>query len=246
MKTVVVTGASHGIGRATALQLLDEGYTVIGTYNTGKAEAESLVKAHPQLTMLQADFSQRESTQALIDQLTHRRLDGLVNNAGVFEEMSTANLDIKVWDQSFEVNVTAPLLLSTGLKFADHAAIVNVASVDAYFAGFLGIGYAASKAALINLTKSLAVNLAPRVRVNAVAPGWINTAMGADATGVEAEAIAKAPLKRNGTPEEVAALICFLLSDKASFVNAEIINVDGGYRVVDEVLQREAAVTKKG
>ncbi len=132
--------------------------------------------------------------------------------------------------------------LITGLfpNISDGGSVVNIASIDAYYAGYASVSYPASKAALISITKTFAALLAPKgIRVNAIAPGWINTEMGPEVSGVSVEAIAKTPLARNGLPSEVADLVNFLVSDKAGFITGQTINIDGGYSTVDEVLKKE-------
>jgi 3-oxoacyl-[acyl-carrier protein] reductase len=242
VKRILVTGASRGIGRATVEKLLRAEYEVVGVYNSSTEEARQLEAKNTGLIMLHADFSQRDSTLKLIDRLKGESLDGIVNVAGIFEQDGFKKFDLSVWEKTMEVNATVPLMLVQNLQtqLNPGSSVVNIASNDASVGGYLSISYSASKATLINLTKSMAVNLGPKnIRVNAVAPGWIDTGMGSDATGVTAEAIAKTPLGRNGRPEEVAELIEFLLSDRSSFINGETIYIDGGYSIVDEVLKRE-------
>jgi NAD(P)-dependent dehydrogenase (short-subunit alcohol dehydrogenase family) len=141
-----------------------------------------------------------------------------------------------------QVNLNSVLVLSLGLKdeLTTSGSIINITSTDGNTGSFASMSYAASKAALSNLTKSLANNLgASGIRVNAVAPGWINTGM---ATEASYEAVTLAPLGRNGKPEEVAELVYFLSSKKASFINGAIIPIDGGYTNVDYIMKKEAGL----
>jgi 3-oxoacyl-[acyl-carrier protein] reductase len=131
------------------------------------------------------------------------------------------------------------LQLSLGLRarLSQPAAIVNIASTDAFLGGMDTMAYAASKAALISLTKSLAVNMGPdKVRVNAIAPGWIDTAMG---TKLPDMAIGHTPLGRLGTPADIAGIVAFLMSDDAGFITGTTIVADGGYYCLDPVMKAE-------
>ncbi len=245
MKRILITGASKGIGKVTTEKLLRDGYAVIGAYFEGETEAKELEKEYKNLTMLPVDLTSRESTLSFIEAVGKRKLSGIVNNAGIFEKDELEEFDMTNFDNNMAIHATAPLLIVQKLykNLNQGGSVVNVASIDAYYGGYLGISYAASKAALISVTKSLAVLLGPRdIRVNAVTPGWINTAMGAEGAGVNQAAINKTPLGRNGQPEEVASLIVFLLSDAARFISGALIDIDGGYRIVDEVLKKEAEV----
>jgi 3-oxoacyl-[acyl-carrier protein] reductase len=246
MKNILVTGASRGMGEATAKALVQEGYFVHGVYNTNKDEADKLVKELESVKMYQCDFSKRENTERLLEELNGIRFSGIVNSAGVFLPIDFNELDMEVWRQTFEINVHTPLLLVNGLRgqLENGASIVNISSTDAMVGSISGMAYAASKAALINLSQSLANILADKkIRVNAIAPGWIGDGMQAPPELLE-EAAGMNPLKRAGTYEEIAQLVLFLLSDKSSYVSGTTITIDGGDSATNYILQKEAEMLK--
>jgi len=243
-KQILVTGASRGIGRAIAERFLSEGHKVLGTFNTGAAEAQDLLAANPNLEMKQVDFADRQDTLRFVSELQGRIFDVLVNNAGMIEFEDFDTFDMSIWDRTFEVNLNTPLVLCTQLagSLSPKAAIVNVASNDGLIGSFSSMAYSASKAALINLTKSLGNNFGHKgMRVNAVAPGWIDTGM---STEESYDAVQITPLKRNGLPTEVAAAVYFLASDEASFVNGATLLIDGGYSNVDYIMLKEAEAAR--
>ena len=242
MKNILITGISRGIGKATAQLLINEGYFVYGVYNTNKKAAEELKKTQNNIKLFQADFSKRENTKKLLEKLKGIKLNGIVNSAGVFLDMDFEKFNMKAWEDTFEVNVHAPLLLTQGLRnnLVDGSSVVNIASTDAEVGSTAGLAYSASKATLISVTKSLANSFSQRnIRVNAISPGWIGDGMQAPKKLLK-EAASINPLKRSGSYEEIAQVVVFLLSDKSSYVTGTNITVDGGDMATNYILQKEA------
>jgi NAD(P)-dependent dehydrogenase (short-subunit alcohol dehydrogenase family) len=240
-KKAVVTGVSRGIGLAICRQLVSEQFKVYGTYNTGTNEAKLLKQElGDRVELYQVDFADRIQTLSFIDKMKKFTFHTLINNAGIIEFENFQEFDLEIWDRTIEVNLTATLLLSQGLQSAicDGGSIVNITSTDAMTGSFASISYAVSKAAQDNLTKSLSNNLGSRnIRVNAIAPGWIDTSM---STQASMAAVALTPLARNGRSAEIAKVTSFLISDAASFITGATIIVDGGYTNVDYILLKES------
>ncbi len=238
MKKAFVTGVSGGIGGAIAKKLMLEGCEVVGIYNSNDPEPERIEK----IKYYKADLSDRNKTQELVKQFQDIQFDYIVNCAGLFEDESVEQFDLEKWDRSLEVMLTAPYIIVEALSktMQKGAAIVNIASNDAATGAFVGFGYSAAKSGLISLTKSLGNVLGYRgIRVNAIAPGWIDTNMGPENNEIKKAAEEITPLGRIGKPEEIAETTAFLLSDKASFINGAVIFADGGQSNVDYTLYKE-------
>jgi len=240
MKTTLVTGATRGIGKAIALELVKAGYEVHGTYSSSKDEADKLSSEHG-IVFHQADLAKREDTLRLIDELSELDLHAVVNNAGIWEMDKPLAMDYSTWDRTIEVNLSAPLILSTALgkTMKPGSSIVNISSTDGMTGGYDGLSYSASKAGLISITKSLGNTLGAKgIRVNAIAPGWVNTEMVTDE--IAETSSGSIPLGRHAKPEEIASVVEFLISDKASYINGETVVVDGGLFNTDDVLKKES------
>jgi 3-oxoacyl-[acyl-carrier protein] reductase len=239
MKNVLITGASRGLGNAIAKQLASEGYSIHGTYNTASGEVlEQLKKDIPGVTLYKVDLSKRTETLALIDQLKSISLYGIVNNAGQYIPEDFKHYDIKTWDKVIELNVTSILLLASQLQenMEEGGAIVSLSSIyGAVFGGSSAVSYATSKATVASLTKALANMYGyKKVRAVAVAPGMVETDMSRSNGQAVLDAIANnTPLKRIGQPQEIANIVSFLISDKASYINGATIIADGGYSCSD-------------
>lgn len=240
MKTAIVTGASRGIGRAIAGRLAGDGYAVIGTFAGNKPAADEAA-AETGATMHQVDFAKAGAVASFVEAVGDVSIDVLVNNAGIFRYENFDAFDMSLWRDVMQVNLDAIVELSTALRprLADGGSIVNISSLDGYVAAYDSMSYAASKAALISLTQSLAVNFAPRgVRVNGIAPGWIETDMNADSD--ISDSVEWTPLKRDGQPSEIASVVSFFCSSDASFVTGQTLIVDGGYGLVDPVIKADS------
>jgi 3-oxoacyl-[acyl-carrier protein] reductase len=244
-KTVLVTGVSRGIGKAIAINLIKNRYTIHGTYNQSKKEAKQLKLMYSKkINLYKVDFSKREQTLKFLNKIKNVEFDAVVNNAGVFNFDDFDKSTYHTWDNTLEINLTAPLLITLNLSknIKKGGSVINISSTDGMMGSFASISYAVSKAALLNLTKSLANNLGKRqIRINSISPGWINTGM---ATKESYKAVNLTPLERNGKPEEVSEVVAFLLSEKASFINGANIVVDGGYTNVDSIMKSEANTLK--
>lgn len=237
-RTVLITGAARGIGRAIAERLAESGWKVVATYLTGRDEAEELARTH-KVQIRQVDLADRPETVEIAKQISQEfPLTALVNNAGILEKEPFESMSLDAWDRTMEVNVTAPLIMAQtiGPRMSEGGSIVNVASIDAFVGSYRGIAYSASKAALLSLTRSLANVLGPRgVRVNAVTPGWIDSGI----LPGSYEAADITPLGRNGKPTDIASIVAFLLSPEAAYITGASIVADGGYSGVDYYMRQE-------
>ncbi len=237
-RTALVTGASRGIGAAIALALDRAGARVGIVARDGTAlEAVANGLSHAPLTFV-GDLSDPGACTALAGEAEARlgAVDVLVNNAGVAARLPVQELDARLIDWMYAVNVRAPLLmiaaLAPGMVRRERGAIINVSSVSAIVGTPRRAAYAATKGAIDAATRSLAIELGPRgIRVNAVAPGAVDTEMWARnraIPGVIEEIEALTPLRRWSHPDDIAEVVAFLASDAARFLTGETVCVDGG------------------
>lgn len=240
-KTLLLTGASRGIGHATVKRFSSAGWRVISC--SRQPFPEDCPWEAGEDDHIQVDLSSPDQTMQAVAEIRRRlpegKLDALVNNAGISpkgpegERLNTLNTDLRDWGKVFHVNFFSSVVLARGL-FAElkaaQGAIVNVTSIaGARVHPFAGVAYATSKAALAALTREMAADFGPHgVRVNAIAPGEIETAILSPGTDKLAETI---PLRRLGKPEEVARTIYYLCSNESSYVTGVEIEINGGQHV---------------
>lgn len=245
-KKALVTGGATGIGRSAVLALASAGYDIAINYGSSKVAAEAVAKEAQVLgaktLLVQCDVSDDAAVRQMMVTIdaSFGHLDALVNNAGTtatWKVKDLESLDMDEWDRTFAVNVRGTFQVSRAavplLKKGANPSIVNTASIVGLRPGPQPLPYAASKAAVVNLTKTLAWNLGPDIRVNAVAPGWMEGDWMERMLGEKYESLmtarAKAtPLKRCVTADDVAEVMLNLIQSNR-FVTGEIVVIDGGF-----------------
>lgn len=240
-KIVLITGASRGIGRATAIEFAKKGYNVIINYVSDDSAAQNLksllTKNYDATVMIcKCDVSKEDKVKEMVKNIIDYfgKIDVLVNNAGIAIDTTFEDKTVENFRKILDVNLIGSFIVSKEVgKYMlkqKSGSIVNVSStngIDTYYE--YSLDYDASKAALISLTHNLSEYYSPYVRVNAVAPGWVNTEMNKELDeDYIAEECDRIYLKRFAEPEEIAKAIYFLASDNASYINNEVLRVDGG------------------
>lgn len=235
----LVTGSSKGLGKAIALELSKDGWNLILHYNSGN-DAVRDVKAAceavgSEIRTVHGDLSSINGIDAVCDEIKNMgvAISGIVNNAGISLPGNVSTITPESWNKVQDINIRAPVFIVNRLAgtMEKPGSVVNISSAAAIKAGSLSIAYEASKASLVHVTRSMAVTLAPGIRVNSVAPGFVKTDINKsrwkDATFYE-NVSRMTLLGRWGNPEDVGKTVRFLMSDDASYITGQTIVVDGG------------------
>lgn len=241
--TALITGASRGIGRAIAAELAGAGWAVCINYLEHQAAAEELARRlranGGDAIAIRADVADRQAVNTMVKAVREELgpVELLVNNAGISRQGLFQDTDDETWDRTLAVNLTgarnAAMAVLPHMLSEKRGCIVNISSIWGLRGASCEVAYACSKAAIIGLTRSLALELAPSgIRVNCVAPGCIETDM-VRALGQETRAmlVEETPLGRLGTPEDIAYAVAFLASDRAAFLTGQVLTADGGFIV---------------
>lgn len=240
-KTVLITGSSRGIGKATAIEFAKNNYNVIINYVSNDGKAEELKKYiienyNVEVMLAKADVSKEDEVKEMVNNVITQfnTIDVLVNNAGIAIDTTFEDKTAENFRKTLDVNLVGAFIVAKNVGShmlkQKKGSIINVSStngIDTFYP--YSMDYDASKAGVISLTHNLAVEFAPYINVNSVAPGWVNTEMNKELDNdYIAEECEKIFLKRFAEPEEIAKVIAFLASDAASYINGEVIRVDGG------------------
>ena len=241
-KVAIVTGSTSGMGRATAVLFAKEGAKVVVTGRNeerAKGVVEEIKAAGGEAMYLIGDAANLAFAEEIIEKTVaaYGTVDILVNNAGMLSMSTLQDVSMEEWEKVFKVNVDSALrlaqLAAPIMKAKGKGVIVNIASVASFAAHHGFAAYISSKHAMAGLSKSMAWELGPEIRVNAIAPGAIHTAM-VDSIGGPAVLqgmIDGCPVKRIGVPEDIATVALFLATDDSSFIDGQIIKVDGGFEI---------------
>ena len=246
-KVALVTGGATGIGKSCVLQLAKMGYDILISYNTSSAKAEALQKElkekDTRCEIFQANVAVEEDAAILVEycRRTFGRLDAVVNSAGTTKFIPFPDLDAvttEVWEELLHVNLMGTFFCCREaaklMKENGGGCIVNVASLAGMRVSGSSLPYGVSKAGVIMMTKSLAMTLAPEIRVNSVSPGmvagtaWYRNREGFDVDAHNARQALEIPIGRVATGDDVADTICFLISDKGAYLTGVNIPIDGG------------------
>jgi len=242
-KVVLVTGSSRGIGRSIAVAFAKEGANVIINYKSNQKEAETIAEILStygnKCIVIRADVSKEADVKNMINKIIkeYGRIDILVNNAGIAKDMDFFDRKATDFKETLNTNLLGVFLVSKYcgeyMMKEKEGKIINVSSTNGIDTTYpYSIDYDASKAAILNLTKNLAIEYAPYINVNTIAPGWVDTEMNSllpkDYLKKEKEKIL---LKRFAEPEEISNLVLFLASSKARYIDGETIRIDGGIKV---------------
>ena len=240
-KTAVITGASRGVGAATALRLAEAGADVVVNYLSREDAANETVKLCKEKGVdaiaVQGDVSEWSAAHNIANQAIEKfgKIDLLVLNAGIWQGAPIEEMSEELWNKVLNTNLKAAWAMSKAcvpsMKKQEKGAIVLVSSTAGQRGEANYSNYAASKGGQISFTKALASELCPKIRVNAVAPGWIETAMVRpvfEDENYKKSVLDAIPLKRMASTDDVALSICFLLSDWSRHITGEIININGG------------------
>ena len=234
-KVAVVTGGSRGIGAAIVKKLAKEGYKVVLNYNKSNEEAMAIANSFENVETYQADMGKENEAESIIDYAYNEygKIDLLVNNAGIDLEKLIQDTEMQEFNNVMNVNMKAVFITSrAAAKYMINqksGSIINISSIYGVNGASGASAYSMSKGAIDALTKSLAKELGPsNIRVNSIAPGFIDTEMNSYLTVEEVqEVIEEIPLRRLGTPEEVANLVYMI--DNAEYVTGEVIGINGGW-----------------
>lgn len=239
MKTVIVTGGAKGIGRAIAFEYANSGYNVIINYKTSEKEAnlikEELTKQGKNVEIYKADLCKKEEVENMIKfvEKKYKTIDVLINNAGISQIKPFADIEEDDWDNMINNNLKTVYLVTksviNNMINQKNGSIVNISSIWGLTGASCEVHYSAAKAAIIGMTKALAKEMAlSNINVNAIAPGLIKTDMNSELKKEELEEIEEdIPLKRMGTPEEIAKVVKWLSETK--YITGQVIRIDGGW-----------------
>ncbi|MBT9138968.1 MAG: 3-oxoacyl-(acyl-carrier-protein) reductase FabG [Syntrophomonadaceae bacterium] len=239
-KVALITGSSRGIGRAIAIELAKTGIDIVVNNDINPQEGIEVVneinKIGQRAIYIQADVSNPDQVVEMVKELITKfgRIDILINNAGITRDKMLVNMDIEFWNSVISVNLTGVFNCTKSvikyMKKQGGGKIINISSIVGEIGNIGQANYAASKGGVIAFTKTVAKEYArDGIIVNAIAPGFINTKM---VEGIPQKVMRKIleqiPLGRLGEPEEVAKLVCFLVSDDANYITGQVININGG------------------